>query len=211
MKKQITGLLLTLLGTTVVLELPKPSRTADAQTPARFRYEHNFNDMVFYAADGVTLNQAYGEHVIQDACGRTWHMSMGQRFSGEAYLGWNNVQARAELSTSIVQQRFPNLLDYSAGRYYSSLSTNFETEKITKIRFEYLTAYAVKPVWIAISVQGGPWQIVLSANTTTTSGFLEYVPTQTITSARVALIQNFNSYSNSNGRIKTTNVVMEVA
>jgi hypothetical protein len=208
MRKQLTALLLTTAGFGLVLQTPD---AVSAQAPAKFKYEHNFNNMTFYAADGVTLNQAYGEHIIQDACGRTWHMSMGQRFSGEAYLGWNNVQARAEASTLSVQQRFPGLLDYSTGKYYSALSTNFETEKITKIRFEYTAAYAIKPVWIAISVSGGAWQIVLSTNTTATSGAIEYTPTETISSARVALIQNFNSYSNSNGRIKTTNVVMEVA
>ena len=174
-------------------------------------YEHNFNNMTFYGSDGITLSNTYGEKIVQDHCGARWHMSMGQKFSGEAYLGWNNVQSRAESSTASVQSRFPGLLDYSSGKYYSSLSMLFEINQVTKISFEYLTAYAIKPIWIAISQNGGAWQIVFSGTTTTTSGKVEYTPSAPLSNVRVALIKNHNSYANSNGRIKTTNVVMEVA
>lgn len=220
MKKQI--LLLTAM-TAVVLLIGIDATTVRADSPpVSSLYTHNFNNATFYAPDGVTArssNSGYNEHIVRDICGRDWHITMGQKFGGEAYLGWNNVQSRAESSTALVHSRYQNVFTPTTGVYYSAIGTEFEFENALSVEFQYTSAYAAgKPIYILLSEDSGAsWSIVLQTTTIdifgTTTPFVsvKHTFTEAVEMARFAFVQNFNSFSNSNGRIKMTNVIVEVA
>jgi len=213
MKKEI--ILTSMAAVVLLIGIDVTTVRADSP-PVSSLYTHNFNNATFYATDGVTArasNSGYAEHIVRDICGRDWYVTMGQKFSGEAYLGWNNVQARAESSTASFHSKYPNAFTPTAGVYYSAIGTEFTFQNALSVEFQYFTSYlAGKPIHIVLSEDGGTnWSVIKSGTTLLDGGTLKHTFTEAVASARFAFVQNFNSFSNSNGRIKMTNVIVEVA
>jgi hypothetical protein len=143
---------------------------------------------------------------------------MGQKHLGEAYLGWNNQQARAESSTTTFQSRYPGMFfPIQAGNYYSAIGSMFNFQDVLSVDFQYTTAYVYgKSIYIIMSLDDGQnWKVIKSTTTSpdvvgVTTSF-KHTFVESVAVARFAFVQNFNSFSNTNGRIKMTNVIVEVA
>lgn len=214
MKKEI---ILTSMAVVVLLIGIDVTTVRADSPPVSSLYTHNFNNATFFAPDGVTArasNSGYNEHIVRDICGRDWHITMGQKFGGEAYLGWNNVQSRAESSTTSFQSKYPGMFfPIQAGNYYSAIGTEFTFQNALSVEFQYFTAYATgKSIYIIMSLDDGQnWTIIKSGTTLIDGGTLKHTFTEAVAGVRFAFVQNFNSFSNTNGRIKMTNVIVEVA
>ena len=213
MKKEI---ILTSMAVVVLLIGIDVTTVRADSPPVSSLYTHNFNNATFFAPDGVTArasNSGYNEHIVRDICGRDWHITMGQKFGGEAYLGWNNVQSRAESSTTSFHSKYPNAFTPTTGVYYSAIGTEFTFQNALSVEFQYFTAYATgKSIYIIMSLDDGQnWTIIKSGTTLIDGGTLKHTFTEAVAGVRFAFVQNFNSFSNTNGRIKMTNVIVEVA